>query len=242
MKKMLVADDLKPLMLNAMDFLRRNEIAVYSAATQDDMLKLHFQENVNLLVTKLDLPGITCETLVHTIRRAEHVRNVSIMLLANSSPAHRERSVRCGVNCIQHMPVDPAIFAGKIQEFLVVAPRRHYRVVLNIAVDGRHNDRPFLCNMENISASGMLIRTSEKLDIGERIACSFFLPTGRKIGASGEIVRQADQQADGAFNRYGIRFISLAVDAASAINTFVERDQQRAIGLNAGAPAYAAAT
>lgn len=242
MKKMLVAHDLKPLMTSAMDFLKRNEITVFTAATHDDMLKLHFLENVNLLVTKLDVPGMTCETLVHTIRRAEQARNVSIMLLANNTPSHRERSTRCGANSVLHMPVDPALFAGKVQEYLDVAPRRHYRVVLNIAVDGRHNDRPFLCNMENVSASGMLIRTSEKLDVGERIACSFFLPTGQKIGASGEIVRLGGQQATDTFNRYGVRFLSLAIDAAAAINTFVERNQQLKIGMNTGTPVSAAYT
>jgi hypothetical protein len=171
---------------------------------------------------------------VHTIRRGEHLRNVSIIILAPDTQAHRERGTRCGVNAVLPMPVDPATFAGKVREFLAVAPRRHYRVVLNIAVDGMRNDRPFLCNMENISASGMLIRTPERLAAGDRIACSFYLPTGKRIGTSGEVVRTVNQMAESGVYRYGVRFLSLPSEAASAITGFVERDMQRRHGPDAG--------
>jgi hypothetical protein len=241
MKKLLVAAELKPLMMNAMDFLQRDEISVLTASTHDDMLRIHIQEIAHLLITRLDLPGMACETLVHTIRRAEHMRNVSILLLSPDTPAHRERSSRCGVNAVLPLPVDPAIFAGKVQEFLAVAPRRHYRVVLNIAVDGKHNDHPFLCNMENISASGMLIRTPEHLNPGERIACSFYLPTGKRIGTSGEVVRIVKQATNDGVNRYGIHFLSLAAEAASSIGAFVDKDLLRKQPPDTGQTSFPAA-
>jgi len=225
MKKLLVAHELKLLMMNAMDFLRREEITILTASTHDDMLRMHSQEIASLLVTKLDLPGMAFETLLHTIRRAEHMRNVSIILLSPDTPAHRERCGRCGVNAVLVQPVDPVILAGKVQELLAVEPRRHYRVVLNVVADGRHNDLPFLCNMENISVSGMLIRTPERLSPGDRIACSFFLPTGKRISASGEVVRITRQATASEVNRYGIRFLAIAAEAASWIRAFVEKDQ-----------------
>lgn len=226
MKKLLVAADLRPLMMNAMEFLQRGEITVLTASTHDEMLRVHFHQVAHLLVTKLDLPGMACETLVHTIRRSEVMRNVSIVLLAPDTPGHRERGSRCGVNAVLPLPVDPALFAGKVQELLSVAPRRHYRVIMNVAVEGRRNDRPFVCNMENVSASGMLVRTEERLSPGDRITCSFFLPTGKKIGASGEVVRVVDHAANGK-QRYGVRFLSLAAEAESSLAAFVESDRRR---------------
>lgn len=226
MKKLLIAHDLKPFMMTVMNFLQRSEIAVLTAATNDEILKLHLEQNAHLVVTRLDMPGLACETLVHTIRRAENMRAVSIMVLCEDTAPHRERSSRCGVNAVLSLNTDPAIIAGKVQEFLDVAPRRHYRVVLNMAVDGRHNNRPFMCSSENVSANGMLIRTTEKLAVGDHISCSFYLPDGKRLSASGDIVRIIDPAPASDMNRYGIRFASLSSEAEAAIAAFVEKERQ----------------
>ena len=226
MKKLLIANDLKPFMMTVMNFLHRSEIAVLTAATNDEILKLHLEENAHLVVTKLDMPGLACETLVHTIRRSENMRAVSIIVLCEDSTHHRERGNRCGVNAVLSLNTDPSIIAGKVQEFLDVAPRRHYRVVLNMAVDGKHNNRPFMCSSENVSANGMLIRTTEKLAVGDHISCSFYLPDGKRLSASGDIVRIIHPTAASDMNRYGIRFASLSPDAETAIAAFVERERQ----------------
>ena len=226
MKKLLIARDLEPLMMTVMDFLHRAGITVLTAATHDEMLKLHIAENAHLLVTKLDTPGLACETLVHTIRRGEHMRKVSIILLCGDSPADRERSSRCGVNTVLPLAVDPALFTDKVQELLDVAPRRHYRVVLNMAVEGKLGNRPFMCSSENISANGMLIRTPERLAQGDPVTCSFYLPDGTRLSAGGEVVRVVKQTSASDVHRYGIRFVSIAPDVESAIAAFVERERR----------------
>jgi CheY-like chemotaxis protein len=228
-KKLLIAHELQHLILNTMNFLRRSEITVATGTTNDELLKNHITENANLIITKLDMPGLACETLIHTIRRAENMRKVSIILLCENTQEQLDRCGRCGVNAVFTTPVDPGLFARKVQEFLDVAPRRSYRVVLNVAIDGKYNNRPFMCSSQNISAKGMLIRTPEHLALGERIACSFYLPDGNRLSASGEIVRVVKENSGMDVNHYGLRFLSLSPDAETAITSFVDKELKRGL-------------
>jgi DNA-binding response OmpR family regulator len=223
MKKLLIAQGLKPLMMTAMNFLRRSELAVLSAATNDEILKSHVAEHAQLIVTTLDTPGLACETLVQTIRRGETMRNVSILLLCDSTPAQRDRCDRCGADAVVTKPVDHMLFARKVQELLDVAPRRFYRVGLNIAIDCTRNERPLAFSSQNISTNGMLIRTGESLAQGESIACSFFLPDGKHLSTTGKVVRVIKPATETTANHYGVRFESLAPDAEYAIAAFIEK-------------------
>jgi DNA-binding response OmpR family regulator len=223
MKQLVIAKSLKHLMMTAMNFLRRSEITVHTAATNDDILKIHLEEHADLIVTTLDTPGLACEALVHTVRRGETTRNVSVLLLCDSMPDHRERCIRCGANAVVTKPVDHVLFARKVQELLEVAPRRFYRVGLNVSIDGARNERPLAFSAQNISTSGMLIRSGERLDPGERIACSFFLPDGQHLSAAARVVRIVKPAAEHDSIHYGIRFESLAPEAEYAIAAFIEK-------------------
>jgi len=232
MKKLLIAQELQHLMLNAMNFLRRAEITVVAATTNDDILKNHITENANLIITTLDQPGMACETLIHTIRRAENMRKVSIILLCGNTKEQHDRCARSGANAVFTHPVDPGLFARKVQELLDVAPRRSYRVMLNVAVDGKFNNRPFMCSSQNISAKGMLIRTPESLSAGDHIACSFYLPDGKRLSASGEVVRIVKENSGVNVNHYGLRFVSISPDAELAIAAFVDKELKHELSPN----------
>ncbi|MEK6742319.1 MAG: PilZ domain-containing protein [Nitrospirota bacterium] len=224
MKTLLISQDLKPLMATAMNFLHRSDIAVHTAATNDELLKFHIEKSANLIVASPALPGLACETLFHIIRRGETMKKVSLLLVCENDPAHKQQAERCNANAVLTRPVDPSIFSSKVQQLLDVPPRRSYRVVLNIAVEGVHNSRPVMCTSENVSAHGMLIRTRENLAAGDRVECSFYLPDGFRVGAIGDIARacKADQASE--TTHYGIRFRRFASGAESALAEFVDHE------------------
>jgi len=222
-KKLLIAKDLKHLMMAAMKFLHRSEITLVTAGTNDEILQSHLTEKAHLIVTKLDTPGMACEALFQIIRRSEHTQKVSIILLCDRSKAHQERCYACGANAVVTKPVDHVLFSHTVQELLDIAPRRVYRVGLNIAISGKYNDSPLVCSSQNISTNGMLIKTAAHLAKGERISCSFFLPDGKYLSANGRIVRSVHHPSEPHANHYGVRFISLAPEAEQAITSFVEK-------------------
>jgi DNA-binding response OmpR family regulator len=223
MKKIVLAKDLHPVLMSALHFLHRSDISVHTAATADELLTTHFEHRAVLIVTLLDLPGMHCETMINVIRRNEAFRSVSIMVLYNDDAEQRARSARCGANIVMALPAEPALLAAHVSQLLSVEPRRAYRVVLNMAVNGVHNNRPFLCNSENISPRGLLIRTAEVLEPGSRIACSFYLPDGTRVSADGDVARVIKQDAGDTVKHYGVRFRSISPEAEASISSFVNQ-------------------
>ena len=152
---------------------------------------------------------------------------VSILVLTNQGEAPDAQPAINGANLVLAMPTDPAQLAPHVSQLLNVEHRTAYRIVLSMAVEGVHNNKPFLCNSMNISTRGMLIRTTEVMSPGNHATCSFYLPDGSRINASGDIARILEREPGSPFNQYGLRFIDLAPGAESAITAFVKNNAQQ---------------
>ena len=226
MQKVLIAHELEPLLMRTERYLERSDIAVFSAATNDEVLKLHLEEHMNLIVSKPDLPGHRCEEIFDIIRKSDGLRKVSLVMACHDDVVQRDRAKRCGANVVLTMPVNPEQLSEKVRQLLNVAPRQAYRVVLNVSVDGKFRNKPFLCRTENVSASGMLIRTGLDLVIGDVISCSFYLPGGEKVAAGGEVVRVIERAKGQAEHGYGIKFTKIDPTIKTAIEAFIERQSR----------------
>ena len=227
MKQVIISKELHPLFQSTLLFLNRSEISLHPRETSDDILKSHFEHHADLIILKIDQPGMACETMIHVMRRSESLRAVSILVCHENRPALRERSGRCGANAVIALPAMPSRLAAEVQQLLEVQPRRAYRVVMNMTVESMHNNKPFLCKTENISTHGMLLRTAETLARGNRISCSFYLPDGTRVFAEGEIMRTVAPSGSPT-HQYGIRFLTISPAAQTAITAFVQKEKKGA--------------
>jgi CheY-like chemotaxis protein len=228
MKKILVAEDLNSLLKDKSSFLDRAGIKVFFASTNAEILKVHREEEVDLIITHLDLPGIRTEDLFNVIRQREELRHVSVIVICEDSLANRERCKRCGANAVFTLPVDIALLHIKAQQFLNVAPRRSYRAALAVAIQGKFQNRPLPFRTENISSSGMLIKAKEPLAKGDGIFFSFFLPDGTHVSGYGEIARVAQLATALDASFYGIRFTTIDPDVQTAIESVVKKKPDQA--------------
>jgi CheY-like chemotaxis protein len=142
MKKVLLADDLKSLLTEKSSFLDRADFAVFTASTNEEMLKIHRKEKADLIVTRLDLPGIKSEDLFHIIRTNEDLRTVSTIIICSDTLDHRKRCRQCSANAVFTIPVDTRPAPPKVQQFLNIAPRKSYRAALAVAIQGKFKNRP----------------------------------------------------------------------------------------------------
>lgn len=223
-KKVLIANDLISLYRKKDSFLDRAVIKVLTAASNDAFLKIHEKEKVDLIVTPLDMPGsINSEQLFEQIRQRQELRNVSIIIICEDTPDHRERSKKCGANAVFTKPVDIDLLQVKIRQLLNVAPRQSYREVLDIVnIEGKLGDRSFFGHVENISANGMLIKTEEIFSTGDQIYFSFFLPDDIQIRVRGQVVRLIRQSPEIHVSQYGIQFTDITPQMKSAIEMYVK--------------------
>src|SRR5574340_474599 len=130
-----------------------------------------------------------CETFFNNIRADPKMQKVSLILVIQDTLAHRERSKHCKTNAVFTMPVDEHALRSKIQQLISIAPRMAYRATMAVAVEEKFRRQPHPFWTENISESGMLIKTEELLDKGTGVFLSFFLHDGTHVTGYGEIVR-----------------------------------------------------
>jgi CheY-like chemotaxis protein len=226
MQKVLLANDLKPVLMEEDSFLKRGDITVFFASSNDEMLSLHIEKKMDLIVTKLDMPGHRSEEVFDIIRQSKQLSDVLTILLCEDTVTGLERCKRCGPSAIVALSEAPARLAEKVRQFLNVAPRRSYRVILNVIVEGKFRNRPFLCRMENISSSGILIKTDLELMTKDVISCSFYLPDGTSVAAIGEVARTVQFSGGTQEKLYGVKYTSIEPGAQAAIEAYVEKEMR----------------
>jgi CheY-like chemotaxis protein len=227
MKKVLIAQDIHRVLKQEGSFLERTDLQVFTAATNDEVLRVHLAEHVDLIMTRLDLPGMTSEKLFNLIREDPALRTVSaIMACANTPEAIRESS-RCRVNAVLLDPLHPVLLLAKAQQLLNIAARETIRVLLGIIVDGRFGQEAFYCRSKNISATGMMIETRKRLAEGARLSCQFYLPDATKVEMTGKIVRIIQQTSGGEDHQYGLMFTDLPPETGQLLAEYVESRSRR---------------
>jgi CheY-like chemotaxis protein len=224
MKKILLSNEVKDLFLGKSSFLDRADIAVLTAATNAEALKIHHEKVVDLMVLGLDAPGIKTEVMLETIRNSHDLQKVSTLIICNDTLAHRERCKQCHANAFFTKPVDTALLSIKMQQLLNVALRMSYRAPLAVAIQGSYKDKPLPFWTENISSSGLLIRAEEPLSRGDGIFFSFFLPDGTHVSGYGEITRVVPPGEVKESALYGIKLTNVEPDVQSAIDAVVKKN------------------
>ena len=226
MKKVLIAQELHALLEQDRSFLGRTDMQVFVAATNDEMLNIHRTERVDLIISKLDLPGMDSEKLYGLVREDAALRTVSTIMCCANTPEAIKKSSRCRVNAVLLEPLHPVLLMAKAQQLLDIAAREMIRVLLGVVIDGRFGDEAFYCRTKNISATGLMIETRKRLVEGARLTCQFYLPDATRIQASGKIVRIIQQTSGQEDHQYGLMFTDIAPEIKQLLADFVESSRQ----------------
>lgn len=233
MKKVLIAHELHALLEQDRSFLDRTDMQVFVAATNDEVLNIHRAERVDLIISKLDLPGMASENLYGLIREDAVLRTVSTIMGCANTPEAIKKSSHCRVNAVLLEPLHPVLIMAKAQQLLDIAARESIRVLLGVVIDGRFGEEAFYCRTKNISSTGMMIETRKRLVEGARLTCQFYLPDATKIQASGKIVRIIQQTSGGGDQQYGLMFTDIAPETKQLLADYVESSRR---GLKPGRP------
>jgi c-di-GMP-binding flagellar brake protein YcgR len=130
---------------------------------------------------------------------------------------------RAGANVVFGGQVVPYLWDAWIEELLHVPRRRDARVPVNIAVWSHTapGTDPGRGTTLNISVKGMLLETTEFLDIGSKIDLTLTLPGGGVVRAVGQVVRE-DPPGEDEVARLGIEFLILRDGARERIRHYVD--------------------
>jgi len=203
--------------------LWRSDIERLFAADLDSGLCLARSVLPNLIV----LDGVDSEgtrMFLLAIRADSAARKISLAVLGRTSSAQDEEALRrSGANLVLSGQVDPFLWDTRLEELLNVPTRRELRLPLQFQVWSRFapNEPPLEALALNISVRGMLVETSEPLEVGTKLDLTFTLPGQEApLRAVGQVIREALPHEGR--SRSGIEFLILRGDARSRVVNFIE--------------------
>ena len=222
MKKIVVAKDINAILRKKNTFLDRADMRIFTATTTDEVLQIHRAVHVDLVVISLDMPGMSSEQLCSHLREDAKQGAVLIIMVCAHTRRAVEQSARCGADAVLTRPIKPAQLLAKAKTLLNLSWRETYRVLLNVSVEGNITSNRFICNTLDISLEGILIETTQILNLEDQLSCSFFLPDMTQIQGTGEIVRTIQPAPGVSANWYGVHFLDLAPEAEKALEAFID--------------------
>jgi diguanylate cyclase (GGDEF)-like protein/PAS domain S-box-containing protein len=179
----------------------------------------------NLVV--IDVAGLD-ETIgiVRKLRDDPKTRATAIAVLNRGLPEGVEDELlSSGVNAVLPVPVDPLFWDRRLEELLSVPARRATRIPVRLQDWSR-----FVSDADetqgavlNIGARGVLLETSEPLELGTKLGLTLRLPTEEAdLHVVGQVVRLAGEDADRW--RSGVEFLVYRGDARERIAAFVDAE------------------
>jgi len=226
MKKIILVNSIIAFFDRHKSLLNRSEFQILTAATGSDAIEVHRRERADMIIAELTMPDMQGDKLCSQLRKEEALKHVLVILACSDTPDNRARIARCGANDWVATPLDPEKLQDSISRLFSISMRMGYRVILMAKVHSEWNAVPFFCTSQNISDTGILIESDKILNHGDRITCRFFLPGACQVEANGEIVRSINMP-DGSVH-YGVRFIDMATEYRTAIESFVAQITRQA--------------
>lgn len=219
MKKIIILGSIKTIIEKEKNALARSDFKIFTTTSSTEALKIHRNEKADLIISELEMFDIPGDELCSIIRSDNDLKDVAVFLICYMKEASIRRCKACGANAYLTKPIDYEELSGKVSKLLNAPARRGMRVLTNITVNGKTGGGAFYAKSENISSTGMLLKTERDLEKGDKVTCSFFIDS-KQVIIDGEVVRTVI--AEDNMNRYGIKFLNVAPDKKQLIDEFIK--------------------
>jgi DNA-binding response OmpR family regulator len=214
MKKIIILDRLKQnISLDLLNVL--SDFELLTAYSNEDALRLHRKERAALIITELYGSGMNGRQFCSQVRDEEGLRHVSIIVCCRDNEVERKEAAQCRANAVLTLPLRGALLLEKARQFLNISTRGSFHVQFS-ARTKRVPGMTIDCRSENISVTGMLIKSDAELRRGDQLQYSLYLAPAQSFPMQGEVVRNEQ-------GRYGVRFSRLDPAARSAIEILVSQ-------------------
>ena len=116
-----------------------------------------------------------------------------------------------------------AVLEEVAARLLGVAPRSAIRFLVRLRVGLATGEQTIMCQTDNVSLHGMLVRTSSPLPVGTRLGFEYNLPGDRHpVQGEAEVVRHTAPQI-GEVPGMGLRSLALKGDGSARLKAFLRK-------------------
>jgi len=219
MKKVLLTSSSLSFLNRNTKLLAKRGFHLLTAKSGEEALMLNRENQLNLILSDVELEDMSGCTLCSLIRSNENVRHVPVIVSCHDTPWSVDMVMQSGASGFVLKPIDPIQLMEAIGGFVGLQLGRSKRVVLRVRVISSEQDLEFLCLSHDISNSGILFETAHQLLLSSRIICQFTLPGSCRIETEGKVVRKAGGSEN---TLYGVKFIALRFSYRRAIDNYID--------------------
>jgi CheY-like chemotaxis protein len=192
-------------------------------------LELLSAVSFDALLVGFPLPDMEVEEFLAEIRKQDSLtRRTPLLLLTNEEREEeaRRRFIGKGANRVVPVSTSAELLQSAVSGLLEVAPRVGARVMASLEVQLEEGKTLAMCQTENISSTGMLIRTYVGYPIGTRLSFEFALPTdGRPVRGEAEVVRHTYVDRE-RVRGVGARFLSFEGNGLRRFRDYLSSQSQ----------------
>lgn len=166
------------------------------------------------LVAHYPLPDISLQDFLDAVRHADSSSRSSPLLLLTREDLLEEARyyVGKGANRALSLGENSERLQAEVSELLQVAPRLSMRVLASLHVQLDENTSLAMCQTENISRTGMLVRTNAAYPLGSQLRFEFTIPgDNRAVTGEAEVVRHTTGGRENV-RGVGVRFLTFQGD------------------------------
>ena len=183
---------------------------------------------VDVLLLGYPPPDVPTQHFLDAIRaEASPCRQSPLLLLAHRAQlVEAERFVGHGANRVVAVEESPERLQSEVSKLLAVAPRSALRLMVRMVVRIGDGSALELAQTENLSETGMLVRTSDVYPLGSRLAFEFHLGgTHLPIRGEGEVARVTTPGRE-QIRGIGIRFVAFERDGLARLQRYLREGAQ----------------
>ena len=204
--------------------LRRDTLGVDWVATPEAGVALAVKKRYDVIIMDAEPCDWPLAKVVSGFRSADSSsRDAAIMILAEPDQVDAARVLKSrGVNRVVLTSDPPLMIHKEMLSLLRVAPRTSVRLHTNLDTTLGKIGHELFCQTEDISTSGMFVKTLDRPQLGSTVVFRIHLPNeGGSVFGRGEVVRHSSTDktiGDG----LAIRFLSFASTGAQRLQDYLE--------------------
>ena len=223
-KTVLLVDDVRLFLKLEETFFKRAGCQVLTAETGKEALELAKKYQPDAILLDYYMPDMKGDEICRIIRQEESTKNIPVIIVSTSSkPEDIERCFQAGCNDYLTKPIKPEVVLSRTAQIMGIPYRIHRRLTINFRIQGKIPPLTFTGFSLNLSESGILIETDQKLSPKDILTLWLpILENQDSIEVTGEVVREEVSKKRGKYC-YGIKFTDLTPKAKEALSEFMKK-------------------
>ena len=208
--------------------LNRTEFEVDRFPRARAALDLVARVPVDVLLLGYPPPDVGTQEFLDVVRgESSPCRQSPLLLLAPAAQLpEARRFIGRGANRVVAVEESAERLQAEISDLLAVAPRSSLRLMVRMVVNIGEGAALEMAQTENLSETGMLVRTNDVYPMGSRLTFEFHLGgTHLPIRGVGEVARHTTPGRE-QIRGVGIRFVSFERDGMLRLQRYLREGQQ----------------